>query len=242
MPIWQQGIWICWSSRKTSKHLCALSQFYIIVINMFLCRNMNYYVTSVDNPVKTTDDIRSCSHLLCSWCAKMGFVKILGRNNLEWSVPVVMPTAGIACKSLFITWLCFAWGNVLACAKMIAKMRRQGQRPILFYVLLLAVGPWGMQKFCMYFLQVNFLWGCLLLRWWEKGWGLRAVQLEEHCRKLLMCIIGLWREESDKELFHNLEPQHFISFLSAHLQLLMPSLNEEAFPSKMSWVLVSSPK
>lgn len=242
MPIWKQGIWICWSSRKTSKHLCALSQFYIIVINMFLCRNVNYCVTSVDNPVKTTDDIRSCSRLLCSWCAHMGFVKILGGNDLPWSVPVIMPTAGIACKSLFITWLCFAWGNVLACAKMIAKIRRQGQRPILLYVLLLAVGPWGMQKFCMYFLQVNFLWGCLSLRWWEKGWGLCAVQLEEPCRELLMGIIGLWREESDKELIHNLEPQHFTSFLSAHLQLLMPSLNEGAFPRKMSWVLVSSPK
>lgn len=108
-------------------------------------------------------------------------------------VPVVMPTAGIACKSLFITWLCFAWGNILACAKMIAKMRRQGQRPILLYVLLLAVGPWGMQKFCIYFLQINFLWGCLSLSWWEKGWELHAVQLEEHCRKLLMGIIGLWR-------------------------------------------------
>lgn len=161
MPIWQQGIWICWSSRKASKHLCALSQFYIIVINTFLCRNIKY-VTSVDNPVKTTNGIRSCSHLLCSSCAKMGFVKILGRNNLQWSVPVVMPTAGIACKSLFITWLCFAWGNVLACAKMIAKMRRQGQRPILFSVLLLAVGPWGMKQFCMYFFASKLLVGVFI--------------------------------------------------------------------------------
>lgn len=34
----------------------------------------------------------------------------------------------------------FAWGNVLACAKTIAKMRRQGQRPsyfsLFFYLLL----------------------------------------------------------------------------------------------------------
>lgn len=168
MPIWQQGIWICWSSRKTSKHLCALSQFYIIVINMFLCRNVNC-ITSVDSPVKTSNYIRSSSHLFCSSCAKMGFVEILGRNNLQWSVPVVMPTAGMACKSLFITWLCFAWGNVLACAKMIAKMRRQGQHPILFYVLLLAVGPWGMQKFCMYFFASKLLVGVFITEMMGKG-------------------------------------------------------------------------
>lgn len=52
---------------------------------------------------------------------------------------------------------------------MIAKMRRQGQHPILFYVLLLAVGPRGMQKFCMYFLQVNFLWGCFITEMMGKG-------------------------------------------------------------------------
>lgn len=219
MPVWHQGIWICWSSTETSKHLCALSQFCINVINMFLCRNIRYYVMSIDNPIKNTNSIRCHGHLLCSWCAKMGFVKILRRNSLHWSVPVVMPTAGITCKSLFISWWCFAWDNVLACAKMIAKMRRQEQRPILFYfiVFYLLLDPGAFRNFACTFLRANFLCGCLSLRWWEKGRGLHAVQLEEHCRKLLIAIIVLWSKESDKELIHNLEPQHFASLLCAHL-------------------------
>lgn len=32
-----------------------------------------------------------------------------------------------------------------------------------------------------------------------------------------MGITGLWTEESDKELVRNLEPQHFMSLLCAHL-------------------------
>lgn len=174
---------------------------------------------SIDNPIKSTNSIRCCSHLSCSLYAKMGFVKTLRRKNLHWAVPVDMPTAGIACKSLFVTWWCFPWGNVLACAKMIAKMRRQGQRPILFYFMFfyLLLDPGAFRNFACIFLRVNFLRGCLSLRWWEKGWGVCAVQLEEYCRKLLMGITGLWTEESDKELVRNLEPQHFMSLLCAHL-------------------------
>lgn len=157
MPSWQQGIWICWSSIQTSKHPCALNQFCINVISMFLCRNISLSVMSMDNPIKSTNSLRRCSWLLCSWFAKMGFMKTLRRRNLHGAVPVVTTTAGIACKSLFITCICFAWGNVLAYAKMIAKMRRQGQHPILFYVLLLAVGPSGIQKFCMCFFLVSKL-------------------------------------------------------------------------------------
>lgn len=166
MPVWHQGIWICWSSTETSKHLCALSQFGINVINMFLCRNISYYVMSVDNPIKNTNSIRCRSHLLCSWCAKMGFVKILERNNLHWSGPVVMPTAGIACKSLFISQWCFAWGNVLACAKIIAKMRRQEQHPILlcFMFFYLLLDPGAFRNFACTSLRINFLCGCLSLR------------------------------------------------------------------------------
>lgn len=75
----------------------------------------------------------------------------------------------------------FAWGNVLACARMTAKMRRQWQRPILFYFMFfcLLLDPGALRNFACVVLRVNFLCGCLSLRWWEKGWGLCAVHLEE---------------------------------------------------------------
>lgn len=178
MPIWQRGIWICWSSIETSKHPCALSQSCINVINMFLCRNISYYVMSIDNPIKSTNSCRCCSQLSFSWCVKMGFVKILRRKNLHGAVPVVMELHANPCS---LPADVFAWGNVLACARMIAKMRRQWQRPILFYFMFFCslLVPGALRNFACVFLWVNFLRGCLSLRWWEKGWGLCAVHLEE---------------------------------------------------------------
>lgn len=78
---------------------------------------------------------------------------------------MVMTTAGIACKSLFITCLCFAWGNVLAYAKMIAKMKRQGQRPILFYFMFfyLLLDPEAFRIFaCVFFLASKLLAGVII--------------------------------------------------------------------------------